>query len=180
LDEMENGWRPRTATQVPLDDRQLAQLGLLAAMETTCFTHLTTALKALDQLSYDEWKALDTIQFRQVADRLRASAKRCDDTLLSMVDSVIAKQGVLVLRHQHLHSLWANGPDNDITAWDVRRDTYLPVGGLTEATEKVAEFTYRTKDIMFRVVDLIVYGDLPERGPGPGPQVYWRGEWRRL
>lgn len=173
-------WKRQFARAVPLNDLDLAKLGLLAYAESQCKNEMLLVLKALRSLTQDEWRAWEPRQFRQMLDAVTESAK-IDDVLAGCVEEVVKNyQGALSARNQHIHTLWAHGENEDVTGLDIRRNQKLDISGLNDALEQMARLTHLALACTNRIGELLVAGVLREATENKGPHIRAGGRWWKI
>lgn len=172
---MDHGWRPSAAIDIGLNDCQLAQMGLMAAYEAQAKMFILLAVKGAMQLTFDEYRRYEHHQFRQLVDKLAATAERLDATLSALVANVREHMNVLDARHHALHNVWSESADGSVKAWDMRRSDLLTTEDLAAALHKLGGFTFIAQACALRVADLISDGVLPG-GSRTGPAISMR--WR--
>lgn len=173
-------WKRQFARKVPLNDLDLAKLGLLAYAESQCKNEMLLVLKAVRSLTQDEWRAWEPRQFRQILDAVSESAN-VDGVLAGCVAEVVKNyQAALGARNQHIHTLWAHGENEGVTGLDIRRNQKLDVSGFNDALEQMAKLTHLALACTNRIGELLVAGALKEATEDKGPHIYAGGRWRKI
>ncbi|WP_139216502.1 hypothetical protein [Sphingomonas sp. NFR04] len=178
LSEPEWSWRPFSATDVPLSDSELAQLGLFSQLEAQCKVSVAASIKGLEGLDYDQFRKIEGQQFGQLLARLAKAAAGIDQILdgrISMTQEL--HEAALTHRNQSLHSWWAWSEDEgEAIAFDLKRRQRLAAGGLEVALREMSALTFPTKACLIRVVDLIAGGIIPGSADGR-IKMFTAGRW---
>lgn len=166
-------WRPREGGEVALNDAHLARVGITVIYEAAAKMACAASLRAVDQLSFEQWVALDRRPLKEIVRKLIAGASRlADPDLIDRVAAVEeASSTAHELRHMIVHVPWGGAEGQEPGGYDYGRKRLLTVADIDAAMNGCAELKRAAHWTAMRVAELIELGSLPERPAGPGMTI---------
>ena len=165
---------------IPLVDRDLAKIGVLAALEAKAKFLIMATLKAVAGYKSEQFICLEKQQLAQLVAKLLTVTPTIDSALHDLVaefDRVRIESHEV--RHKFVHALWASGDADSVVGRDIRRAESLAPADLDDAMIKVAQLAQAAHACAFRAAQLIVAGVLQE-GEDAKPAMFLGGRWVNL
>ena len=174
-------YRPKSGGHIPLDDEDLAAIGLAVVYESGAKSAVGAALRALANLSFANWKKAERLQFSQLIERIHPHVFQLEDEELTsrFTDLRQALENGHELRHIIVHVCWGEG-GNSFLGRDFSRDLTVLPEHILHAVEACAEIKRASHWFALRVGELIIEGKIAERKEGPGMKIMVRDQWVRL
>ena len=169
---MDRGECPFGPPQISLSHDDLAAIGRIAMLEARAKASTLAALKGVAGLSSDEWKAHDRRQFKQITEKLIASAKPVDAQLYGKATQLekllkVSQED----RHQIVHAEWGQSRDGSPSAYDMPRECWLSRADIQRAITTNKETDRLAFECLWNTAKLVEEGIIPERTAGAGPAM---------
>ena len=165
-------FRPQTGGDVPLDDEDLAGIGLAVVYESGAKLMTGCALRALAALDFEQWKKTERYQFSQLIEKLEPNVEELADTELKASFKKLREALAIghELRHIVVHVTWGHSEDG-FAGYDYGRSRKVSGDDIRDAVQQMAEIKQASHRFAMRVAELVAQGVIEEREPGPGVSV---------
>jgi hypothetical protein len=165
----DNDWRPRAGGDIALSDDQLKRIGYAVVTEGHSKSVACGMLRAIEQLSHEEWIKLDRQPLKEICRRLLKGTESIDAELTERLTAFnAARDQAHELRHIVVHVTWGEepGPERKPTGFDYTRQRVVTAADIDAAMNGCAELKRAAHWAAMRVAELVDDGVWPERPDG--------------
>jgi hypothetical protein len=165
-------WRPREGGEIALTDDHLKRIGYAVVAEGHSKAIACSMLRAVEQLSHEEWIRLDRQPLKAICQRLLNSSAGVDAELTARLQAFdAARENAHELRHIVVHVTWCDDGQGQPTGFDYGRQRHVSIGDVEAAMSGCAELKRAANWAAMRVAELIENGVWSERPDGQGMNI---------